>query len=118
MRAMETEQDVQRAIRESRERWGRVRLAVAELARYERFTAAMLAEEMGMSRAGVSARLSGTTQITPWEADGFAAVLDVPREWLELDPREALLKLVEADRESESATSRLRAARGFLADAA
>lgn len=110
---METETEAQRTVREQRALWGRLAATVSEIARYKRVTGTSLALQMGMPRATVSMKLNGRTPIMPWEADGFAIALGVPRELLDKSPTEALLDLLaeeEARRGNGCSSRRARAA--------
>lgn len=82
--------DVQEIMIRSRIRWNNRRHTIAGLARVEGIHDANLARLMGMSRQKLSTRLSGQSMIPPWELDGFAVVLEVEREVLDMEPAEAL----------------------------
>ena len=67
---------------ETRDRWVRVPSIIRRLKRLYGVTDLQLAEALGLTRQTVQGRLSGSTQITPWELAGFAAYFGVPVEVL------------------------------------
>lgn len=78
------------AMEDARQRWDRRRETIDYVARIVGITHTRLAELMGMSRQTMSGRLTGLTKIEPWEMAGFAVVLGVPVEVLEMTPKKAL----------------------------
>ena len=75
---------------QARQHWATRGETVAEVARFLHWTTSALADQMGMTRPTVTSRLKGTTNMERWELPGFAAVLGVPVEVLELDPKDAV----------------------------
>ncbi|HET9058654.1 MAG TPA: hypothetical protein VFN61_01940 [Acidimicrobiales bacterium] len=96
---MSKETAAQRTMREQREVWEQLAQTIDEVVRFKRIGAGFLASQMGMTRQGVWNKLRGHSKITPWEADGFAVALGVPRSLLDLGPKEALLALLTGDYE-------------------
>ncbi len=84
------ETQARQAIAAAQARWEEMRGTIVVLKRYLQVSEATLAQRMGLSRTAVSARLTGATDIRPWEADGFAVALGVPRDVLDLSARDAL----------------------------
>lgn len=101
--AMNNETAAQRTMREQREAWEQVAPTVEAIARYKRLNTRYLGAQVGMSAQGVWNKLHGHSKITPWEADGFAVALGVPRSLLDLGPKEALLALLTGDYEDAEA---------------
>lgn len=96
--------EAKETLQSSHKRWGRLHLTVSAIANYRRLSAAKVGADLGMSRETTRSRLAGETDIKPWEADAFAVVLDVPRDVLDLPPREALIWIIqnEPDLDPES----------------
>jgi DNA-binding XRE family transcriptional regulator len=49
-----------------------------------------VAEVLGVSRQAVHQKVVGTSRFEPWELDGVAAAMGVPREVVDMEPDEAL----------------------------
>lgn len=87
--------DAQQAMTLARDEWGKRRKTIAAIARYLDVGQRELAREMGLHHQVLHERLSGRTEIKPWELDGFAAVLGVPLEVLFMEPDEALRSVLD-----------------------
>ena len=74
----------------ARQQWAQHGETVATLARFLNWTTSALADQMGMTRPTITSRLKGHTKMEPWELPGFAAVLGVPVEVLNMAPNEAV----------------------------
>ena len=81
---------VDAAMTEARERWDGHRQTILAVANLYGMSRKALAEEMGLSQMTISNRLNGVKPIEPWELAGFAVVLDVPVDVLDMDPYEAV----------------------------
>lgn len=75
---------------EARQHWARRGETVATVARFLNWTTSALADEMGMTRPTITSRLKGHTTMERWELPGFALVLGVPVEVLEMEPNDAV----------------------------
>jgi len=75
---------------DARQHWAGRGETVAKVARFLNWTTSALADQMGMTRPTITSRLKGTTNMERWELPGFAAVLGVPVEVLELTPNDAV----------------------------
>ena len=82
-------------MKDARQQWDQHRRTVAKVAQFLDVNTTQLAIKMGMKRSTVTGRLTGTTELPPWELPGFATALGVPAEVLDLDPNEAVRWLLD-----------------------
>lgn len=75
---------------EARQAWERHRETIVLLRRVYDISTAELAHRMNMTRQTMTGRLNGSTPVLPWELPGFARVLGVPDEVLDMGADDAL----------------------------
>ena len=68
-------------------RWATVR----QLAHLFGVSQSDIANALGMSRQSLNGRITGSAMFQPWELAGIAVMMDVPRDVLDLNPKEAIL---------------------------
>jgi hypothetical protein len=87
-----TNQDrVTAVIEEAKVHWTTRWATVRQLAHLFGITQSDIANALGMSRQSLSGRITGSAMFQPWELAGIAVMMDVPRDVLDLNPKEAIL---------------------------
>jgi DNA-binding XRE family transcriptional regulator len=77
-------------IAEARQHWSARRLTVRQLTRLIGVRQTEIADALGMSRQTFNGRMTGATNLEPWELAGIAAMLGVPVHVLEMEPNDAI----------------------------